>query len=147
VPCYSFSGNEEAVKFVRDKMREAENSVREELSIPHVGEGWIGETELYYSVKNAMPELEVIQHARPDWLGRQHLDVFIPEYAIALEYQGAQHDEPIEYFGGMTAYRATKRRDTKKKRICIKNGIRLIDVRPGYRLQELLLMIHDFSNA
>lgn len=145
IPCYSFSSNEAAVKFSREIMREAENSVREEMNVPHVGEGWIGETELYYAIKDAIPEIEVIQHARPDWLGRQHLDVFIPEYAVALEYQGAQHDEPIEYFGGVAAYRATMRRDTKKKRICTENGISLIDVRPGYKLKEILKMIDNFS--
>ena len=143
IPCYSFSNNGAAIEFVRDRTREAENSVREEMSIPRVGEGWIGETELYYAIRNAFPKTKVVQHTRPDWLGRQHLDVFIPEYAVALEYHGAQHDEPVEYFGGVAAYHATKRRDVKKKRMCTKNGIRLIEVRPGYELQELIRLIHE----
>lgn len=143
IPCYSFSGYEEAIKFVREKTRDAENSVREEMRIPHINEGWIRETELYYAIKDALPQTEVIQHARPDWLGRQHLDVFVPEYAVAFEYQGAQHDEPVKYFGGEDAYQATKRRDARKKRMCTKNGIRLIEVRPGYELRELIRMIHD----
>lgn len=137
-----FSGNDEAIKFVSEKTRDAENSVREEMRIPRIGEGWIGETELYYAIKNALPKVKVIQHARPNWLGHQHLDVFVPEYAVALEYQGAQHDEPIEYFGGEDAYQATKRRDARKKRMCTKNGIRLIEVRPGYDLREVIRMIH-----
>ena len=143
IPCYSFSGSEEAIRFVGEKTRDAENSVREEMSIPRVDEGWIGETELYYAIRNALPQTEVIQHARPDWLGRQHLDIFVPEYAVALEYQGAQHDEPVEYFGGEDAYQATKRRDVRKKRMCTKNGIILIEVRPGYELQKIMRMIHD----
>ena len=143
IPCYSFSGYEEAIKFVREKTRDAENSVREEMNTPRIGEGWIRETELYYAIRNALPQTEVIQHARPDWLGRQHLDVFVPEYAVALEYQGAQHDEPVEYFGGEDAYQATKRRDARKKRMCTKNGVRLIEVRPGYELRELIRIIHD----
>ena len=138
IPAYSFSRNEKVMKFVTEKTRDAENSVREEMSIPRVGEGWIGETELYYSVRDALPGTKVIQHARPDWIGRQHLDVFIPQYAVALEYQGAQHDEPVEYFGGVEAYLATTRRDAAKKRKCTRNGVRLIEVRPGYDLSELL---------
>lgn len=144
IPAYSFSRNEEVVEFVREKTRDAENSVREEMNIPRVGEGWIGETELYYSVRDALSgTTEVIQHARPDWIGRQHLDVFIPEYAVALEYQGAQHDEPVEYFGGEEAYLATKKRDTTKKRKCTKNGVRLIEVRPGYDLSEVIEIVRS----
>ena len=141
LPYFSFSRNEEVIQFIRDMTRDAENSVREEMNIPRVGEGWVGETELYYALRNAIPEAEVDQHARPAWLGRQHLDVFIPSYGVGLEYQGLQHDSPVEYFGGEAAYQATRRRDTAKKRACAKNGVKLIEVRPGYRLEELVKAI------
>jgi len=147
IPAYSFSRNEEVTEFVREKTRDAENSVREEMNIPRVGEGWIGETELHYSLRDALPCTTVIQHARPDWLGRQHLDLFIPEYAVALEYQGAQHDEPVEYFGGEEAYLATKKRDATKKRKCTKNGVRIIEVRPGYDLSELIRTVCSHGNG
>ncbi|MCK4392071.1 hypothetical protein KAX17_04130 [Candidatus Bipolaricaulota bacterium] len=147
LPCYSFSRNEEAITFVREKTRDAENSVREEMSIPRVGEGWIAETELFYELRYALPNTEVLHHARPKWLGRQHLDIFIPEYSVALEFQGAQHDEPVEYFGGEAAFQATKRRDARKKRMCTKNGIRLIQVRPGYDLQKIVHEIRDAANG
>jgi hypothetical protein len=111
------------------------------MNIPRVGEGWVGETELYYALRNAIPEAEVDQHARPAWLGRQHLDVFIPSYGVGLEYQGLQHDSPVEYFGGEAAYQATRRRDTAKKRACAKNGVKLTEVLPGYRLEELVKAI------
>jgi hypothetical protein len=143
ISAYSFSRNEVVIKFAREKTRDAENSVREEMNIPRVGEGWLGETELYYSIRNSLTEVEIVQHASPDWLGRQHLDVFIPAFAVALEYQGAQHDEPVEYFGGEEAYRATKKRDAAKRRKCTKNGVRLIEVRPGYSLPGLIDSIRN----
>lgn len=142
IDCYFFSGNDEVIDFIKSNTREAENTVREEMNIPRIGEGWIGETELYYAVCNAFPKVNVIQHARPEWLGQQHLDVFIPDYSVAIEYQGAQHDQPIEYFGGYEAYLATKRRDLAKKRKCSNNGIRLIEVRPGYDLSDLISQVN-----
>jgi len=100
--------------------------------------GWIAETQLYYEVKNAFPDLEVQQHASPEWLGRQHLDVFIPETCVAIEYQGAQHDQPVAYFGDYEAFEKNQKRDERKRRLCKKHGIRLIYVRPGYALQDVI---------
>jgi hypothetical protein len=138
---YSFSRNDGTITFVRQISREAENTVREEHGIPNVGEGWISETQLYYDIKQALSYLEVIHHASPIWLGRQHLDIFVPTLSAAIEYQGRQHDEPVEYFGGNAAFQQTQKRDAKKKKLCQKNGIRLIYVRPDYKLDEVLNLI------
>ncbi len=110
--------------------RELENIIREEKSIPKIGEGWISETLLYYNIKNTFNEFEVINHASPEWLGRQHLDIFIPEKNIAIEYQGRQHTEPIEFFGGTEAFLKNQERDKRKLRLCGENGIKLLYVYP-----------------
>ena len=120
IPLYSITLRDDLEKFVLSQTREAENSVREEMNLPRVGEGWIGETELFYALLNALPDTEVVQHARPKWLGRQHLDVFIPAYSVAFEYQGLQHDQPVEFFGGQEAFEQTQKRDAEKKRKCRK---------------------------
>jgi hypothetical protein len=146
VPAFYFSHNDTAMEFVREMTRDAENSVRDEMNIPKVGEGWISETNLYYEIRTALGGVEVTHHARPEWLGKQHLDILVPSLSVALEFQGPQHDEPIEYFGGEEAFRVTRARDARKKRLCIKNGIRLIDVRPGYELNSLIAMIRDVKN-
>jgi hypothetical protein len=138
VPLYSFSLMPDATAFVRALIREAENTVREEKNIPRVGEGWIAETELYYALRNFFQPIEVVQHARPDWLGRQHLDVFIPSALVAVEYQGQQHDAPVSFFGGEKAWLAVRRRDAKKRRLCKANGVRLIEARPGYSFVALI---------
>lgn len=138
VPQFSFSQMPDAIAFVRELIREAENTVREEKNIPRVGEGWIAETELYHALRRYFHPLEVIQHARPAWLGRQHLDVFIPSALVAVEYQGQQHDTPVSYFGGEKAWQAVRRRDAKKRRLCKANRVRLIEVRPDYSLVALI---------
>jgi len=118
-------------------VREAENRVRYNNNIPKVNEGWISETELYNKCKNYFKPLKVIQHARLNFLGRQHLDIFIPYYKIALEYQGKQHYEPVDFFGGEETFIATKERDERKRKACIDNGIALIYVRKGYSFENL----------
>lgn len=138
VPYYSFSRNGRITEFISSITTDAENTVREENAIPRIGEGWIAETTLYYEIKRLFPDVQVVQHARPGWLGQQHLDVFIPDYNVAIEYQGEQHDKPIEYFGGEEAFKSTQRRDSRKKRLCTRNGTRLIFVRPSYFLNAVI---------
>lgn len=145
IPCYSFSTNGEAVSFITEMTRDAENSVRDECNIPRIGEGWVSETALFYELKKALPSSTVVHHAHPEWLGRQHLDVLISDLSVAVEFQGVQHNQPVEYFGGERAFRATRRRDAKKKRLCTKHGIHLIYVRPGYVLQEVIAEILSYK--
>ena len=123
-------------------MRDVENIFREESNIPKIGEGWVCETELYYLIKNAFPNTKVIQHGHTEWLGKQHLDIFLPEYNIAIEYQGKQHFEPIEYFGGIESFNKTIARDKIKQDLCLKNGCELIYVTEDY---EKSCIIQDIS--
>ena len=50
---------------------------------------------------------------------------------MALEYQGIQHDRPVEFFGGKLAYEENVRRDMRKRKLCIANNVRVIYVREG----------------
>jgi hypothetical protein len=137
-PYYLYYIDENIVQFVDEQIREAENTVREEAGIPRVGEGWVSETTLYYEIKNAFSDLQVLHHAQPPWMGRQHLDVYIPELQVALEYHGLQHDQPVEYFGGEEQFRQTQERDARKLRLCLENGVILIYVREGYDLNSIV---------
>lgn len=138
---YRFGQAPEVVSACADLMRRAENEVRRASGVPFVGEGWVAETSLYRQVQAAFPDKDVIQHGSPDWLGRQHLDVWIPDLRVALEYQGVQHDQPVDYFGGEEGLAATHLRDERKRRLCNANSVRLIEVRPGYDLIEVLTQI------
>ena len=53
---------------------------------------------------------KVIYQHRPFFLksdigGQMSYDVFISGFNIAIEYQGKQHFEPIDYFGGEEAFK------------------------------------------
>ncbi len=143
IEVYRFSYNPRVLEFATHLTREAENMVREQLGIPKVGEGWVAETILYYEIKKAFPNLEVQQHAKPDWLGKQHLDIFIPEKRVALEYQGVQHDQPVDYFGGQDSFEINKKRDDRKYRLCKRHRIKLIYVRPFYDLKSIIEEIEN----
>jgi hypothetical protein len=53
------------------------------------------------------------------------LDIYIPQYKIAFEYQGYHHFSPINVWG---AYENQIRKDEEKKLKCKENNITLISV-------------------
>lgn len=112
--------------------RETSDQVREELGIPKVGEGWKNETFLYKLIYELMEPLgiEVIHHHKPDFLSRQELDIYfeIDGQEVGIEYQGIQHFEPVDYFGGEDAFKQTVKRDERKRRLCDENDVVLIYV-------------------
>lgn len=126
IPSYSFHLNDEVEEFVEDITRRAENMLREDLGLDHVGEGWVSETKLYYLIVEVLSDHKVIHHASPHWLNQQHLDIFIPELDLAIEYQGKQHYEPVEHFGGEESFKEQKQRDKTKAQLCTKNNTELI---------------------
>ena len=127
-------------------MREFENKFRKKKNMPNIGEGWVSETALYNLIKNTFTNTMVIHQGCPQWLGKQRFDIYIPEYNIAIEYQGIQHFKPIEVFGGVEGYEKTVERDNRKKQLCEENNCKLIYVIEGYNseivLQEIEIEIN-----
>ena len=72
------------------------------------------------------PKEKVYRHYRPDYLEYLELDVFIPRLNIGIEYQGIQHFKPIDHWGGKESLARVIERDKKKKKLCLKNGVKLI---------------------
>ena len=60
----------------------------------------------------------------------QHFDIYFTDLNIAIEYQGTQHQKPVEYFGGEEAFIKGKERDERKKKLCVENGCKLFYVYP-----------------
>ncbi len=146
-PFYCYYGDEAIGQFVAIETRDAENRARRSAGIPHIGEGWVSETTLFHQVKAAFPGTDVLHHAQPPWLGRQHLDIFIPNFKVAIEYQGPQHDRPIEFFGGQDQLQETKRRDRIKFRKCLNNGVVLMYVREGYDLEAIIKQLKEVGGS
>ena len=117
---------------------------RDEIGLPKIGEGWIIETELFYKIKNAFSDYEVIHHGKPEWLGRQHIDIYFPSLNIGIEYQGLQHHEPVEYFGGKEALQKNLERDARKRKLCEINNCFLICVNENFEWDKLILEIKGY---
>lgn len=128
-------------------IREAENTLRISYGAKKVGEGWISETELFYKLKNHFVEFEVVQHGKPDWLGRQHVDVWFHDHKIGIEYQGQLHDKPIEFFGGMKSFEESKKRDERKRMLFKENNAFLIEVRAGFNFELLCKEIKQYLSS
>ncbi|MBX3363762.1 MAG: hypothetical protein KF866_03255 [Phycisphaeraceae bacterium] len=102
--------------------------LRERFNEMRRDERWISEAQLGDALSMLFGKAEVQRHARPLWLNPQHLDYFIPRYALAIEYMGAQHYQPVSVFGGERALEETKARDERKRAICERMGINLVYV-------------------
>ncbi|WP_035536534.1 hypothetical protein [Halomonas alkaliantarctica] len=113
-------------------LREAENRVLRKDGLGEFGQGWINELRLFHVIKNHFLETKVVHQAKPKWLGRQSLDIYLPDHNIGIEYQGAQHMRPVEFFGGQAAFEKQQERDRRKRVLCEANGCTLIEFFPGY---------------
>ncbi len=141
---FCFYSIQEVYDFVKTLSREAENLLREDIGVPKVGEGWIGETELYYKIRTFLPNLEVIHNFRSQWLGKQHLDIFITKISVAFEYQRDQHFKPIEHFGGKKAFEENVKRDKLKQTKCKKNNVNLYYVLPDYNFDDIKKILSKY---
>ena len=61
-------------------------------------------------------------------------DFFISSLNICIEYDGRQHFESIDYYGGVEAFERLKKNDAIKNKYCNDNDIRL--VRISYKMKN-----------
>jgi hypothetical protein len=86
---------------------------------------WKNELSLFRIVREQYPD--VLYQYRPHWLGRQSLDLYIPSLLTAIEYQGIQHYDPVDFFGGSEALIQRQELDEQKRLLCRENDVRLVE--------------------
>ena len=104
-------------KFVEDEVR---------YKFGTIAELWKNESSLYSIIRSLYPNSTVYRRYRPPYLHGLEFDIFIEEMNLALEYQGMQHFEPVEHWGGIKYLRYVRSHDQYKKEICDKLGISLV---------------------
>lgn len=72
-------------------------------------------------------------------------DFYLPDYNICIEYDGIQHFEPIERFGGIEKFTEQQHNDLIKTNFCKNNNIKLLRIRYDedidVKLNELFKLI------
>lgn len=89
------------------------------------------ESKVEHYLKNN--NMEYIHPAKFDNLigvGGRHLsyDFYLPQYNLLIECQGAQHERPVEYFGGIKKFVIQKIHDTRKRKYAHDNNINLLEI-------------------
>lgn len=92
---------------------------------------WKSEETVFNMTKKLYKQYKVIYQHRPFFLrnpngGQMSYDIYISELKVAIEYQGKQHFEPVDFFGGEEGYEKTVERDKIKQALSKRNGVRLV---------------------
>lgn len=88
-----------------------------------------GHMEIY--IANIMNEngMEFIEECRFDECKNKRslpFDFYLPKYNTCIEYDGKQHFEPIDFFGGENAFQLRQYNDDIKTQFCLENNIFLL---------------------
>ena len=81
---------------------------------------WLEKNNIKYKYQYSFPDCKDI-NTLP-------FDFYLPDYNIAIEYQGKQHYESIDYFGGEKSLQYTQKHDSIKKEYCKNNNIKLLEI-------------------
>ena len=55
-------------------------------------------------------------------------DFFLPNYNLVIEFDGIQHFEPIEFFGGQEGFEKRQQKDREKNEYCKNNNIDILRI-------------------
>ena len=93
-----------------------------------VGCPFCNESKMEINIRKFLIEnnINFEQQKRFEWLGKQSLDFYLPEYNIAIECQGLQHFKPCDFFGGEKGFIKRIKLDNMKYKKCKKNNINIL---------------------
>ena len=98
--------------------------------------------KLYNRLKQDL-QIDLEFDYKTEWLGKQSFDIYSKEYNFAVEYNGLQHYEPIDFFGGKTKLLNMQRLDSEKLQKCVKNNCLLFTLKYDYSD----IMYNDLINS
>lgn len=131
---------DELLEYGKKIAEAAENEVRRALGHYEKGNRWTSETILFQLVESKYgDEYTLERHHRPDWLDGLELDIFIVEADLGIEYQGVQHYEVVEHWGGEEALKERQERDRRTKELCDEHGVDIVEIRHDEGLSDSLI--------
>ena len=55
-------------------------------------------------------------------------DFYLPKYNLLIEFQGGQHEQPVEYFGGKEQFKVQQEHDKRKREYAKLHNINLLEI-------------------
>lgn len=101
------------------------NSIKYKTWCPHCSAGKSQET-LRCILEDALQSNSSI--IRPEWLRNPRtkhkfeIDIYFPDFKLAVEYNGAQHYIPIDFFGGQETLERIQKSDEEKRELIKKSS-------------------------
>lgn len=107
------------------------------------------EEKLYLLVCELIKDSEIKRNHKPIFLQGLEYDIYLPEYKLAIEYQGIQHYEAKDFFGGEKYHLLQKERDSRKRRLSLENEITLIEYKYNEEINivNLRKKLHQLINV
>lgn len=123
------------------------NKVKIEMKHNKCGQTWYVSPNIFISKGNRCPGCKqskgeglisrlldnygieyIREYVFDDCIYIKHLrfDFYLPDFNICIEYNGRQHYEVVNAFGGVREFENVKKRDTIKKQYCYNKGLHLI---------------------
>jgi hypothetical protein len=131
---------------IKTNIRNLENQVRKNSGYKEVGSIY-NEMLIFKFFTDNFKTYDVAYQYSPQWLGRQRFDVYIKSLNIAIEYNGKQHYEPVDFFGGIEGFNNTIKRDQEKRRKCGENSCVLIEIKYNEDIDLALSIIKIKINS
>lgn len=114
------------IKIMNQKLQQRIDDIYSEISKEgRVQTKWGNEYRLFLLVSRYVKDAYYQYHC--DWLGKQSYDIYSDKYKVAIEYQGQQHYEAVDLFGGEESLKYSLKRDKRKRELSILHGIRLLE--------------------
>ena len=60
--------------------------------------------------------------------GRLSYDFYLPKFNLLIEYQGEQHDHPVNLFGGEEQFIKQQEHDRRKREYALKHSMELLEI-------------------
>lgn len=95
---------------------------------------YLEQSKFYYSIQYKNPNCKVKNLLRFDFA--VFFDTDCTNVKALIEFDGAQHFHPVEYFGGEVAFKKLQYYDEIKNKYCLTNNIKLIRI-PYYEMNSI----------
>jgi hypothetical protein len=115
--------------------------------IYHTGcPGCLNKKEKYIQDILNNQQIEYSYHKRLNIPQLVFVDFFIYNRNIIIEYNGKQHYEPVEYYGGKSKFVKQQARDENLRVYCKENNIKLLEIPYWIKDKEIEKTVKDFIN-